>query len=201
MIYLAKVYFDGSNQGRITGTRELEDNEIYDAKIFKPVSESLFDYINEKVNTGDLLFPDTAIAITEDLVTFEAFDELLAVVNNALHAYQKVELRNDIDYGLDLYISNAKFTVINNRFLSKGFFFTPDNKESIYLDVLNSGDTELIELLEEYVEVFEEVTSFDQKINIYIALKKELNECGSVQEIQDVYASHTARNMWDDINY
>lgn len=199
MIYLAKVFWE-DNVGKITGVRELPDSEIYNADKFKVINENLYDYLKTNYELGDLSFPDTVVELTQDVITFEPFDEMVAFVNNALNSFIRKEVRNEDDLGLDLFLISIKFTILNNQFLEKGFYFSPDNKEEIYLGVLNSGDMHLIEILEDYIETLDAVTSYNTKVNEYIAMKKEFLTAETVQEIKDIYASYTARNLIDDMN-
>jgi hypothetical protein len=198
MIYLVKVYYE-DNVGKITGYRQLPDGDVWDQTKFKQVSQPIYDYIVEKYQQGEMTFNDAIVELNIDNIDFKPFDQITAMKNNATNLYIKNELRND-DFAFDFFLISTKFTLLNNQFLAAGFFFTPDNKEKIYLDVLNSGDDLLISLLEDYIETLEAVSEYNTKVNNYIDMKKNLNDISTVQEVFDVYASYTARNLIDDMN-
>jgi len=198
MIYLVKVHYE-DNVGKITGYRQLDDNEIWDETRFKQVNKPLYDFIAEKYADGELTFDDSIEVLTVDNVQFTPFDKVAALVNNALQLYIFRELRHE-DATFDMFLISIKFTMLNNQFLAAGFYFTLDNKEEIYLNVLNSGDEHLIGLLEDYIETLEAVGVYSTKVNNYVSMRKELEDAASVQEVMDIYASYTARNLIDDMN-
>ena len=198
MIYLVKVYYE-DNVGKITGYRQLPDGDVWDQTKFKQVSQPIYDYIVEKYPQGELTFNDAVVDINIDNIEFKAFDQVGAMKNNATNIYIKTELRDD-NFAFDFFLISTKFTLLNNQFLSAGFFFTPNNKEEIYLNVLNSGDETLISLLEDYIETLEAVSEYTSKVNNYISMKKALQDVSTPQEVIDIYASYTARNLIDDMN-
>jgi len=198
MINLVKVYYE-DNVARITGFRQLPDGEIWDTEKFREVSQPIYDYIQEKYVQGEISFDDAITEITVDNMVFTPFDQVSAMRNNATNLYITNELSND-DLTFDMFLISTQFILLNNQFLAAGFFFTVDNKEDIYLNVLNSGDANLIAILEDYIEVFESLSEYNSKVNNYIALKKDLLAVSTVQEVFDTYASYTARNLIDDMN-
>ena len=198
MINLIKTYFDGS-KAKITGYRQIADNEDFDGTKFKAVDQDVYDYVVQNYELGNLTFEDHLTGVKLQDVTFVGFDQISAMKNNALNVYIKNELR-DGDSSFDMFLISVKFTLLNNQMCAAGYFFTVDNKEEIYLNVLNSGDAQLIGILEDYIEVLEALSKYSSKVNNYIAMKDALNEINTLQEVYDIYASYTARNLVDDMN-
>ena len=56
---------------------------------------------------------------------------------------QRTEVLNMVDF--------ITFIDVNNILHSKGFFITEDNREEKYLEILETGNDELIDLLEEFL--------------------------------------------------
>jgi len=198
MINLLKIYWKG-DVGKITGYRQIDDNEMYDETRFKSVSDDVYTYVSENYEKGELTIPDTVINVTLSDITFTEFDDVVAMKNNALNVFINNELRDD-NTSLDFFLISVKFIILNNQLAEKGFIFTPTNKEDVYLDVLNSGDEQSIEILEDYIEVLDAVTSYSSKVNNYISMKKAMTDLTDVQTILDTYTSYTGRNLIDDMN-
>lgn len=195
---LIKVYLvDGS--AKITGYRKISDNEIFDETRFRQVDDAIYDYVVANYEKGDLTFADHIVDLTLEDIQFAAFDQVSAMVNNALNVYIYTELRDDNE-AFDMFLMSVKFTILNNQMLAAGFFFTASNKEEVYLNVLNSGDATLIAILEDYIEVFDALSMYNTKVNNYIQMKTALTSVSTVQEVIDTYASYTARNLIDDMN-
>jgi hypothetical protein len=52
--------------------------------------------------------------------------------------------------------------LINNKFMSKGIFFTDDNKEEGYIKIIESGDESLINDLEKFIQLKENVKKIER---------------------------------------
>jgi len=198
MINLLKTY-PIVDKIKITGYRQIDDNELFDDTRFMVVDDDIYNYVVDNYEKGELLYPDTIVDLSLSDIEFIEFDDVQALKNNALNIFIRNELRND-DTSLDFFLISVKFTILNNQMIEKGYVFTPDNKEEIYLDVLNGGDEQSIEILEDYIEVLDAVTTYSTKVNNYISMKKELVDLTTSQEIIDIYSSYTGRNLIDDMN-
>lgn len=198
MLNLIKIHYEGSII-RLTGYRQMDENLEYNPNAFREVDDDVYDYVVENYLKGDMFVPDTVKRITIPDIGINYFDDIMAMKNNALNVYITNELRDD-DTSLDFFILSVKFTILNNQMSSEGFHFHPGNKEEVYLDVLNSGETQLIEILEDYIETLDAVTVYSNKVNNYITMKKELEDLTEVSEILDVYTAYTGRNLVDDMN-
>jgi len=111
-----------------------------------------------------------------DLILENSKNELLNHKESALRKaamYFNPQLINSS--GLVLY----GYMELNNFFNDKGYYITKENKQKIYLEILESGDEELIDKLEEYLnykDEIERVFSAQRKL-------KKLNE--EIMEIDD----------------
>ncbi|MCK5767291.1 MAG: hypothetical protein KAH35_02810 [Candidatus Atribacteria bacterium] len=198
MLNLIKIHWQNDTI-KLTGYRQMEEDLEYDTGAFREVEDDVYDYVVENYLKGDMFVFDTELVFTIENITFMPFDDITALKNNALNVYINNELRDD-DTSLDFFLISVKFTIINNQMLEKGFIFTPDNKEEVYLDVLNSGDARSIEILEDYIETLDAVTQYSTKVNNYISMKKSMENLTTVEEILGEYLLYTGRNLVDDMN-
>jgi hypothetical protein len=61
------------------------------------------------------------------------------------------------------------FMMLNNKFASKGIFITSENREEKYIEMIESGEEDLINSLEEYINLLDKIKLLEEK-------KKEVDE-------------------------
>lgn len=80
----------------------------------------------------------------------------------------------------------VSFTIANNELINEGYFITNKNREEKYIEIIESGNEELIQLLEKYLIILDDidlVNKFEKKCNFYIDKIKsaeseiEINKC------------------------
>ena len=102
--------------------------------------------------------------------------ELKSKVNQRISAYTALLS------GLDLY----DFFVITSKLQAMGFNVLDDgNKEQIYLDIINTGNEDLITDLERFLELRD---TFDNILKRYKGTKdyfREVDECENEEELKD----------------
>lgn len=65
---------------------------------------------------------------------------------------------------------------INNELNSRGFFITDSNKEEKYLEILETGDDNLIDLLEEFLILKDQLSELKTARQIFIEVISKLKE-------------------------
>lgn len=65
---------------------------------------------------------------------------------------------------------------INNELNDKGFFITDDNKEEKYLEILETGDEKLIDLLEEFLIIKDQLSALKTARKTFVKVIEKLNE-------------------------
>lgn len=64
--------------------------------------------------------------------------------------------------------------LINNKFASKGIFITDDNKEESYIKIIETGDETLINDLEKYLILKDDIKKIEASKEEYSAIIKKL---------------------------
>lgn len=59
----------------------------------------------------------------------------------------------------------VSFLAINNKFLSKGFYITDENREEMYIKVIETGDNQLISDLETFINLRDSIKILETKRN------------------------------------
>lgn len=61
-----------------------------------------------------------------------------------------------------------RYSFLNNIFLSKGFYLTEENREVIYVKIIESENEELIKYLEEYISIVNQLNKFEKLYQCYV---------------------------------
>lgn len=83
-------------------------------------------------------------------------------------------------------IDFVNFMQINNVLASNGIFITEKNKEEKYIQIIESGNEELIEILEEYINLLDNIKVIQKKKNEYNKIIEDLRNLQNYDEIQAV---------------
>ena len=79
-----------------------------------------------------------------------------------------------------------------SKLLTKGYNITDDNREEKYLEIINTGDNDLLELLETYIELKDKIDLTSMK---YMRLKKAIDNIEATTtsvQLKEVVANITA---------
>jgi len=87
----------------------------------------------------------------------------------------------------------VSFMLLNNKFLRKGFNITEDNKEESYIKIIESNDETLINDLEKYIALVDDIKKIEEQKNNFTDIIKQLqvlsdyNDEDSVNKIVESY--------------
>lgn len=71
---------------------------------------------------------------------------------------------------------------LNNFFSSKGYNICSENKELVYIEILQSGDKKLIKKLEQYLSVLNQLESFSECYEMYLETYDKIKSADSDKE-------------------
>lgn len=78
------------------------------------------------------------------------------------------------------------FICLNNELAEKGFFITDENRESMYLKILETGDEKLIAKLEDYLNYRDEIGRVAALHDKFEQFRKDINNSESEEEITGI---------------
>ena len=61
-----------------------------------------------------------------------------------------------------------RYSFLNNIFLSKGIYITPENREEKYIEIIEKDDAVLTKYLEEYLQVLSQLEKYEKIYQIYL---------------------------------
>lgn len=74
------------------------------------------------------------------------------------------------------FINILFYVDIITAFADEGYFFTNENRQEKYIEIIETGDDKLINMLEEYLTIKDEITSLKWAKSEYLKGIKKLNE-------------------------
>lgn len=130
--------------------------EVFDSKLFTAVLEALADKKTCK------FYKDVEVLTLENL----EIDESSNLVKNS-YIFQLTSAMGQIFTKIPQY-TYFRFQYLNNIFASKGCFITEDNREEIYIKILETDDEKMIEYLEEYLKVLGQLNQYEQMYQSFL---------------------------------
>ncbi len=70
----------------------------------------------------------------------------------------------------------------NNELMSAGYFITDENREQKYLEIVNSDNADLLNLLKKYLEVYDRINAHIFHYGHYQKLKQALDGITSLEQ-------------------
>lgn len=198
MLLLVVRKLDGRYQ--VTGVREFQIDVNYHPDHHRECTQDVADYVTTTLETNQIFFPDRPNIDQPQITDFdlEPVDPVENLRANALNFLRTGELEKSLDS--DFYLSFLEFIQLNNYMCSKGYFFTDENREELYLTILNTADPVLIAKLEDYLLAFDELNRFNSPIEDYRASRKAMNEMTSEAEVRTYFRNKTGREIADIFN-
>ena len=80
----------------------------------------------------------------------------------------------------------VSFLVLNNKFSSKGYFITDDNREENYIKIIETGDIELINDLEKYINLRDSLKELENKKNEFYDIVDKLKNLSNLDDQEQV---------------
>lgn len=76
----------------------------------------------------------------------------------------------------------VSFFILNNELSSKGYTITEDNREEVYIKIIETGDVQLINDLEKYINLRDSIKELKKKKEEYYSIVEKLS---SLQNLND----------------
>lgn len=192
-MFLIKIHSQDELTYLVTGTKSFPQDVTFNFHQFREVSEIAYTFVNDHIDSNDITFSKEMEEITVECLQLEAVDELVKIKGNALYYYRTLELDKAIDS--DFYLTFLEYIQLNNYMCSMGYFFTSDNREEKYLEILNTGDVDLIEKLEDFLNILDDISKFDDIISSYKKLKHGINEANNIKQVEKAFKKIAEKDL------
>lgn len=102
---------------------------------------------------------------------------------------------SDNDFTMLHLMDVVAFIMQHDKLASKGYFITNDNRDDVYIKILESGDMQLFSDLEKYISYFDIMTALSGKVEEYnkIIDQLKLNVNSSEDDINNIVKSYLTR--------
>lgn len=80
----------------------------------------------------------------------------------------------------------VSFLAINNKFLSKGFYITDENREEMYIKVIETGNDQLISDLETFINLRDSIKILETKRNEFNDIVNDLRNLSDYNDTDKV---------------
>lgn len=83
-------------------------------------------------------------------------------------------------------IDFVTFMQLNNSFADKGIFITEKNREEKYIEIIETGDGSLIEDLEQYINLLDNLKNVKKKKDEYSKIMNDLRNVENYNDVSEV---------------
>ena len=189
MIYdLALVQDRGTHWFVTNVTQNTLDNLAdKDEKILK-LSYMSHQLIKEALMSGKKVHVQKSALRTNEVLPGE-FTIIDGVENNELESLKessiiKVRMLVTPEFAKISGFSMYGFIVLNNDLSNVGYFITNENREEKYLEILETGDEQLIQKLEDYLNYKDEIEQLSGLERKFSKFRKDIQECDSKEKVE-----------------
>lgn len=165
---------DFETNAKFLGLNNLTNNLIQDAMSRNCIVRIVKDYPDLEVMPRDL------IIIERDNINSLAFYKNIMTKK----ARQQVTHQQAVVSGIQMY----EYININNYLCDKGYFIHDNNKEDIYLSILETEDEHLIDSLEIYLNARDEIARTSALENAFREYYSNINRSENIDEVDQVYS-------------
>ena len=152
--------------------------------VLEIVNTAVFDVIKSNLAAGKTVrMPKNITELTpSDLIIDNGLSELTIAKMNA---------RAKLDSIINKYAGSVHnmyffdFSVLNNTLLTKGYYITDENKEEKYLEILQTADESLINLLQDYLESLAKISEYYALHKAYKQSILAIEDASDVQEVNN----------------
>ena len=167
----------------ITDTTIQPDDYVVDPEMVVEVPKDLFVFIKNKLHAAQIQYSKDIAGklIKEDLVIVD-YDPVTSHRERILNkAREYISTRLNAVSLFELY----EFLVCNLDLIEKGFVITNKNRRQKYLDIIDAGEIETIDLLERLLNSKDKLESISGWYNQYRTFESDLYKLNSVDDIDE----------------
>jgi hypothetical protein len=187
---MSKYFFvindEGVNWG-ITGTRiEMDESVVADPTLYYTVnSEDFFYTVRDLLNSNNRLsYPKTVTELTIDDITVLELDPL-TVHKSSIKTQGKHFLKQRCDFVVQF--DFFQFTLLNNILINAGYAITDENREAKYLEVINTGDSILIDTLDKFLGTLDRISVYNFTYNNYLTFCENVDAASTIEEVNSAF--------------
>lgn len=187
--YLFNINDVDSDTKEITGCKILRDEqEILDpAIVIETQDQEFFMQVRDVIIAGGTLTYPVSAGDPDDMsdLTVQNIDSL-QIAKTKAYSSAAMQISQRFDNTLVVF-DFYQLMVMNNIFIDKGYVVTDQNREQIYLDVLNSGNEVYLTILEKYLEIRDRIESINSFYKKFLIFQHHLKLAETIEEVRNIY--------------
>lgn len=187
--YLFNINDVDSDTKEITGCKILRDEqEILDpAIVIETQDQEFFMQVRDVIIAGGTLTYPVSAGDPDDMsdLTVQNIDSL-QIAKTKAYSSAAMQISQRFDNTLVVF-DFYQLMVMNNIFIDKGYVVTDQNREQIYLDVLNSGNEAYLTILEKYLEIRDRIESINSFYKKFLIFQHHLKLAETIEEVRNIY--------------
>lgn len=171
---------------------ERSKGKIIDGNIIHPISDMAeYAILRARQNKKKVsIRREAVLAPMIEIDDLELWDEDINLTKEEVHKrtiMMKVSIQLATNMAPETQLALYNFNILNAKFGSKGYFITDENKQEIYIKIIEANDDDLLDDLEEYLDA---KTKVDKMYRLYRKvkhIKKELQYTDSIEEMDKLF--------------
>ena len=175
---------DKGDVWEITDTTIQPDDYVVEPEmVYETDDRALFTFIKNKLDIAQIQYPKDIAGklIREDLIIID-YDLITTHREGVLNkARNYISTRLNAVSLFELY----EFMVCNFELIEKGFVITNKNRRQKYLDIIDAGEIETIDLLERLLNSKDKLESISGWYNQYRVFESDLQKMNRVNDIDE----------------
>jgi hypothetical protein len=183
--FLVTIHNNGTNY-IVNDTLVVPDEFVVNPELYREVTQSLYQKIVGLLGSYIIRIPaakvnDLGLVLKSTDLVLEKLDDLTKLKNSYLkNAKASLESR----FGVIEFFEFFEFLLANNALAEKGYFITDANREEKYLEIINTGDEDLISLLENFLNVRDKLSASYEWYRRYSSFAFNLKAASTEEEAQ-----------------
>jgi len=85
-----------------------------------------------------------------------------------------------------------EFSILNNKLINNGYIITDENREAKYLEIINTSNQDLIDILEAYLEVKDKIEIHTHQYDDFQTFKTNVNDSVDISSIDNLFSEFSS---------
>jgi hypothetical protein len=184
MIYELAMVIDKGTYWEVTGvTKNTLDNLANREESLLKLSYMAYKEMSEALHHGDKIITILKPLIHDEVMPGEVVYSVAPEDNNKLSQVRRIRALINPTLSSVSGFTFYTFMVLNNLLNSKGYFIHDDNREEVYLEILETGDSGLINTLERYLNMKDDIHRVSQLDSKFTEITSKIMESSSEDDV------------------
>lgn len=177
MIYELAMVIDKGTYWEVTGvTKNTLDNLANREESLLKLSYMAYKEMSMALHDGDKIITILKPLIHDEVMPGEVVYSVAPEDNNKLSQVRRIRALINPTLSSVSGFTFYTFMVLNNLLNSKGYYIHDDNREEVYLEILETGDSGLIDTLERYLNMKDDIHRVSQLDSKFTEITSQIME-------------------------